>query len=155
MHKQRRGKRASFGFYLVRITDWDWSYNFRLVSERFAERHFEEQRHLRVRGRLACPKTIKAKAVELIFLPSVPAADLVAQDQLPDLGARPPPRGVGSLHLRETGLIGHLEMPKDALDPVLQMLQAGRLRYVALDGDAMRYKKCVIRHYEIKRSDSD
>lgn len=157
MHKKRqgRGKRASFGFYLVCITGWDWSYNFGLVSERFAERHFEEYRHLRVRGRLACPKTIKGKSVELVFLPNVRLADLAAQSQPPDLADAPPPHGVGSLHLRGKALIGHLTMPKDALNPVLQMLQARRLRYVALDGDAIRCNKCVIRHYEIKQSDED
>lgn len=153
MNKRKSRPAASFGYYLVEIADWHWSYNFGLVSERFAERHFEEYRHLRVRGRLACPKTITCKAVELIFLPDVRPEDLVPQGKLPGLDDRPPPGGVGSLHLSGKTLIGHLELPKDALDPVLQMLQAGRLHYVALDGQAIRYNKCMIRHYEIKERD--
>ena len=44
-------------------------------------------------------------------------------------------------------------MPKDGLGPVLQMLQARRLKYVALDGDALRYGKALIRHYEMKQHD--
>jgi hypothetical protein len=67
----------------------------------------------------------------------------------------PPPRAVGSLHKHESSLIGRLEMPADALDPVLQMLQAGRLKYVALDGEALRYDKTLIRHYEMKQNDVD
>jgi hypothetical protein len=65
----------------------------------------------------------------------------------------PPPRAVGSLHQEDRSLIGRLEMPKDELDPVLQMLQARRLKYVALDGDALRYGKALIRHYEMKQHD--
>ena len=36
------------------------------------------------------------------------------------------------------------------LNPVMQMLLADHLKYVALDGEPMRYRKALIRHYEIK-----
>lgn len=154
--RERRRETRSFGFYLLRIDEWDWSYNFGLVSERFAERHFEEFRHLRLRGAFLRPRNIEVEKAELIFLPNVPPSEMEAGERpLPELPDRPPPLGVGSLFVQEKRLIGHLEMPKDALDPVLHMLQAGRLRYVALHGEAMRYNKCIIRHYGIKERDDE
>jgi hypothetical protein len=47
-------------------------------------------------------------------------------------------------------LAGYLSMPTDAIGPVPQMLLGGRFKYVVLDGEHMRYRKALIRHYEIK-----
>lgn len=41
-------------------------------------------------------------------------------------------------------------MMANALGPVMRrMLIADRLKYVVLDGERMRWRKAVIRHYEI------
>jgi len=66
---------------------------------------------------------------------------------------RPPPPGVGSLNIRASKadplrLLGYLSMPKDVLEPVLQMLIAGRFKFVLMDGERMRWHSCHIRHFE-------
>lgn len=38
-------------------------------------------------------------------------------------------------------------MPEDALGLVLQMLIAGRFKYVLMSGGVMRWRKCFIRGY--------
>ena len=44
---------------------------------------------------------------------------------------------------------GYLSMPTDALGPVMQMLLADRFKYVELDGKPMRYRKALIRLYDL------
>jgi len=153
--RSRTNLGASIGFYLVRIAEWDWSYDLGVVSERFAERHYDEHRHLRIRGPLLRPRAVEAKTAELIFVPNIEPAALEPMDEPPALDDRPPPQGVGSLHCHGKSLIGQLAMTKAALGPVMLMLHAGRLKYVSLDGGALRYDKCFIRHYEIKEHDGE
>jgi hypothetical protein len=40
-------------------------------------------------------------------------------------------------------------MAADALDPVMQMLLADRVNYVVMHGESMRYRKALIRHYQL------
>ena len=46
-------------------------------------------------------------------------------------------------------LLGYLSMPIDVLGQILQMLLAGPFKYVLMDGEHMRYRKALIRHYEL------
>jgi hypothetical protein len=69
------------------------------------------------------------------------------------LGGRSP-HGVGSVSVEGkkaegTKLVGYLSMPADALGPVLQMLIAGRFKYVLMDGEPLRYRKAFIGHYRL------
>jgi hypothetical protein len=38
-------------------------------------------------------------------------------------------------------------MPQNALETIMQMLIAGRSKYALMDGEGMRYRKALIRHY--------
>jgi hypothetical protein len=141
--KRRQTKTFPLTYYVVQITDWDWSYSFSVNAVAYRDEQFSDYRHLQIRGTLLRPRKIKVETVELFFLPDIGRAEMERRDL-------PPPRAVGSLYIRETALIGNLSMPTDALDPVMQMLLADRLKYVALDGEPMRWRKALIRHYEIK-----
>ena len=83
-----------------------------VTSERQAKREFDECRHLHVHGVLLGPDKIKAKTADLIFILEVGEVFSAAEH-------RSTPNGVGSLHVEKRCLVGHLEMPRDALDPVL------------------------------------
>jgi hypothetical protein len=125
----------------VQITGWDWSYSFSSNVTPHDDRQYGDYRHLLIRGTVLRPLRIKADTAELLFLPNVTPAEMARCTD-------PPPRGVGSLDVRGSILTGYLSMPLDALDPVLQMLLADRFKYVLLDGEPMRYRKAIIRHYE-------
>jgi hypothetical protein len=58
-----------------------------------------------------------------------------------------PPDRVGSLDARHGRLTGYFSMPFDALGPVLQMLTAGRYKYVLMHGDPVRYGKAAVRGF--------
>ena len=111
---------------------------------KWEDRRYSDYRHLLVRGNVLLPNKLKANAgpAELIFMPDVREADFEAAD-------RPPPRGVGHLNVSEGRLTGSMSMAADALAPVLQMLIAGRLKYVVLYGEPMRYRNALIRSYQL------
>jgi hypothetical protein len=84
----------------------------------------------------------KVETAELTFMPDVREADF-------EPGNKPPPRGVGHLNVHNRTLSGGFSMAADALEPVMQMLLADRVKYVVMDGEPMRYRKALIRHYQL------
>jgi len=144
--KKRRSRPAALSmvYYIVQIVDWDWSYGFSINVPKWDDRRYSDYRHLLMRGNLLLPTALKLKAetAELTFLPDIGAADLEQHDQTP-------PRAVGHLNVHDGRLTGGLSMATAALDPVMQMLIAGRLKYVVLDGEPMRYRQALIRHYQL------
>jgi hypothetical protein len=143
--KKQRGRPVlSMEYYIVQITDWDWSYSFSVNVPKWDDRRYSKYRHLRARGNVLLPSSLKAKAetAELTFMPDVRAADF-------EPGDRAPPRGVGHLNIHNRLLSGGLSMAADALEPVMQMLLADRVKYVVMHGESMRYRKALIRHYQL------
>ena len=143
--KKRRGRpKLAITTYIIQITDWDWSYSFGLNATTYDDRHYSDYRHLLVRGKVLLPSKLKVKteAVELTFLPDIRPAD-------PEQRGDPRPRAVGHLQAHKGVLTGGLSMATEALDAVMRMLLAGRSKYVVLDGEAMRYRQALIRHYQL------
>jgi hypothetical protein len=70
------------------------------------------------------------------FLPDVPQAALEERG-----GERP--LSVGYLQIHEKVLTGGISMATDALGLVMQMLIAGRFKYLVLYGEPMRYRQGV------------
>jgi hypothetical protein len=152
--KKRPRKELTPAYYNVEITGWDWDYSFSANVPRYEDRRFADYRHLHIHGRLLRPRKLNVETVELIIFPNIEPADM---EQRPD---EQPPRGVGSLGVEGrksegTRLVGYLSMPADAIGPVLQMLLAGRFKYVLLDGEHMRWRKALIRHYEFTAQYND
>jgi hypothetical protein len=139
--KRRQTKALLPAYYHVQITGWDWSYSFSVNAARHVEGQYADYRHLLIRGTVLRPRKIKAESAELWFLPNIAPAEMTRRDD-------PPPRAVGSLNVQGSILTGYLSMPADALGPVMQMLLGDRFKYVLLDGEPMRYRKALIRHYE-------
>jgi hypothetical protein len=137
----RRSKAPQLAFYIVQITAWDWSYSFGVNSTPYRDTRYNEYRHLHVFGTLLIPRKIKVEKVELVFLPDLGPTEMEQHGE--------PPRCAGSLSIWQNALDGNLSMPKDALNPVMQMLLAGRLKYVVLHGKPTRYRKALIRNYRM------
>lgn len=103
-----------------------------------------EFRHLNIKGKLLRPRKVKADAVE-VTLP--PDAGLKEENR-----KQHNPRAVGSLILDRGVLQALLSVPADALDPILQMLTAGRMRYVVIDGAPLHYRQALVQQYRIESS---
>ncbi len=114
--------------YIVAIEDWDWSFLFMAGDHRFQERRYSDYRHLQIFGKLIRPTKMNAETVELTFLPDY---------RNDERSSGPPAHLVGSIGRgRFTAL---LTMPADVLPPILQMLIAGKFRFVVMSGTRPRY----------------
>ncbi len=149
MARKKRSRRQTIEFasYHVRITGWDWDYSFSVSGVKWEDKQFADYRHLTVRGVLLRPRRIKVEATELIFLP-----EALEMERRHD---EPPPRCVGTLNIHHERLIGYLTLPLDALGPIMQMLTAGRFKYVLMHGEPMRYRKAFIRGYRFAESHNE
>ncbi|MGY8666169.1 hypothetical protein Q3C01_27990 [Bradyrhizobium sp. UFLA05-109] len=149
MRKQKRPARPAnvVACYILQIEDWDWSYSFGVNDPRYDERPYSDFRHMQVRAQVMLPTKLKAKAAtaELTFMPDVSRSRIEAK-------VEQHPLGVGYLDIRGSKITGGFSMTADVLGPLMQMLLAGRLRFLVLDGMTMRYGKARIRHYRFEES---
>ena len=146
--KRSKASGDDVAYYVVEISDWDWSFSFGVGWRRDIDRGpYSDYRHLAVKGKLLRPSTIKADGAELTFLPS---PDLNASER-----SRDEPKAVGSFQIHDRTFKPLLEMPADALAPVLQMLIAGKFRYVVMNGGKPHYRQGSIRSYRFEMTVSD
>ncbi|MET4175919.1 hypothetical protein ABIB99_007035 [Bradyrhizobium sp. LA6.1] len=143
--KRRVRPEDAVSCYILEIKNWDWSYSFGLNDPRYDDRPFGDFRYMQIRAEVLLPTKVKAKAAmaELTFMPDVPPSRVEAK-------AEQRPLGVGYLDLHGGTLTGGFSMTADALGPVMQMLLAGRFRFLVLEGVTMRYGKFRIRHYRFE-----
>ncbi|WP_271557606.1 hypothetical protein [Bradyrhizobium sp. CCBAU 45394] len=128
--KRRRKPREEIVDYVVEIDGWDWGYAFSLNMERLPIDPYHEFRHLQIKGRLLAPTEPKTDRVEISLLPS---PELV-EEKRKELT----PIALGSLSLGPDGVLGNIGIPWDALTPILQMLIAGRFKFVLMRGTRFR-----------------
>jgi hypothetical protein len=127
--------------YLVQIASWDWEFSFGLAASAYIDGPYADHRQLRIQGQLLLPTNLSANSVELTLMPHI----CVAKDRKREN----PPTAVASLQLYNSRLLGLISMPNDALSPVLQMLIAGRFRFVSLHGPRLRYRRALVHSYRL------
>lgn len=147
MRKSKRRVRLEdqVSCYILEIKDWDWSYSFGVNDPRHDDRPYSDFRHMQVRAKVLLPSKLRTKAemAELTFMPDVPPSRIETK-------VEQHPLGVGYLDLHGGRLTGGFSMTADVLGPVMQMLLAGRFRFLVLDGASMCYGKARIRHYRFE-----
>jgi hypothetical protein len=139
--------RPEIAWYVMPIADWNWTLSFGVTGGRRPSEPYTDFRHLQLRGTLLQPRRVNAKSVELTLMPDA----RLNRGDWPD-SPRPP---VGSLTLNlslDRLLQGLLPMPADALEPVLVLLSADRVKFVVLDGDPLRHRRALIGHYRLEMS---
>ena len=140
--KKRRRQSFDWDYYHFRIAGWHWEYSFGVNVGRQQDTAYPEYCYLTIEATVLRPQKIETGAAELIFIPESGLAEL-------DREAASPRLSVGSLELRDAArLFGHLFMPTDALDPILQMLIAERFKYLLLNGERMRWRRALVHRYE-------
>jgi hypothetical protein len=142
--KQRRAKKSAetYASYVVAIEDWGWSFDFGVNATPRDDEAYWDFRHLTLRGKLLIPSRIKAETVELTLMPG---RDAEARD-----AGRERPKGIGGVHLHGDRFVAYLGMPRDALAPVLQMLVAGKSKFIVLDGERLWHRRAMIRHFRLE-----
>ncbi len=141
--KRPRGRpRVETVYYVVEVEDWDWSLWFGVSTMPEREGPFDDYRHLNLRGKLLRPSKLRCETVELHFLPD---KRLNEGEQ-----ERNRPLSVGHLNLRSGRMYGVMSMPTDALPPLLTIATAGRLRYVVMQGERLRYGNAGVKSFRVE-----
>ncbi len=147
--KRRRAPPEEFVDYIVEIESWDWSYWLALNTERHPLDPYHEHRHLQIKGRLLRPTGPKTDLVEVSLFPSINLEEGRRKDLKPI--------AVGALEAYPERIDANLGIPTDALAPILQMLTAGRLKFVVMRGARFRYRSARLHSFRLdtKLGDDD
>ncbi|MHC2635159.1 hypothetical protein ACVME5_007844 [Bradyrhizobium liaoningense] len=115
---------------------------------RYAEKDFIRRSCLDVvrdggkeKGRLLRPTGLKTDRVEVSLFPSIGLEEERRKDFKPI--------AVGSIEAYPERLDANLSIPLDALVPILQMLIAGRLKFVVMRGSKLRYRSARLHSYTL------
>lgn len=102
---------------------------------------YHEHRHVEIKGRLLRPKGARTDRVEVSLFPSAH----LEEERRKDLK----PIAVGSIEAYPERLSAGLSIPSDVLVPILQMLIAGRLKFVVMRGSKFRYRSARLVSYSL------
>jgi hypothetical protein len=131
------------------IDGWDWGCSLSLNTLRHEADPYNEFRHLKVMGRMLWPKGLETDQVEVSLLPSFDMGEERRKDFKPI--------ALGGLEAYPDRIDGHVGIPADALPPILQMLIAGRFKFVLMRGSKFRYRsaRLVSLRLEMKQTEDD
>jgi hypothetical protein len=105
---------------------------------------YHEHRHLQVKGRLLRPTGLKTDRVEVSLFPSINLEEARRKDLKPI--------AVGAIEAYPERLDANLGIPSDALAPILQMLIAGRFKFVVMRGAKFRYRSARLHSFSLGAS---
>ena len=139
MKRKRRRVREEWIDYLIEISTWDWDYGFGLGDQKYDIIPYFEHRHLEVTGTLRFPSSLKVETASITVMPD-PRLELATwKDGVP--------LGTGSLSIQDRHMSALLSVPNRSFDSIIQMLIAGKWKYVLLHGHKPRFRKALIRSF--------
>ncbi|QOZ24093.1 hypothetical protein [Bradyrhizobium sp. CCBAU 51753] len=127
--------------YVVEIEQWDFGYWLALNTLRDPLDPYHDHRHLHLKGRLLRPTGLKTERVEVSLFPSLG----LQEERRKDLK----PIAVGSIEAYTERFSASKGIPSDALAPIIQMLNAGRLKFVVMRGSKFRYRSARLVSYSL------
>ncbi len=127
--------------YIVEIESWDFTYWLALNTVRNALDPYHEHRYVEIRGRLLRPTGLKTDRMEVSLFPSIS----LEEERRKELK----PIAVGAIEAYPERLDASLSIPSDALAPILEMLIAGRLKFVVMRGSKFRYRSSRLHSYSL------
>ncbi|MHC2531907.1 hypothetical protein [Bradyrhizobium diazoefficiens] len=139
--KRRRKPPVEFVDYIVEIDSWDFTYWLALNTLRNALDPYHEHRHVAIKGRLLRPTGLKTDRMEVSLFPSINLEEECRKDLKPT--------AVGAIEAYPERLDASLGIPSNALTPILQMLIAGRLKFVVMRGSKFRYRSARLHSYSL------
>ncbi|WP_426421768.1 hypothetical protein [Bradyrhizobium genosp. A] len=139
--KRRRKLTEEIIDYIVYIENWNFTYWLAINTLRNALDPYHEHRHVEIKGRLLRPTGLKTDHMEVSLFPSIS----LEEERRKVLK----PIAVGAIETYPERLVASLSIPSDALRPILQMLIAGRLKFVVMRGSKFRYRSARLHSYSL------
>lgn len=135
--------------YLIEIEDWDASYSFS-IGKGMAHKHgpYWEHVSLIIHGHFIHPEKVLDKTIKMTVMGKRNEDDALND---PD-GDYQEPRCVGSLTVRGDRREYLGTIPQTALWGLMPMLEAGRIKFVDLHGELLRYGSALIWSISFERN---
>jgi hypothetical protein len=121
---------------------------FGIDDTSFREGPYFDFRHLNIKGKLLRPTSINAATAEVTCFPDY---------RLSESGRRSThqEKAVGMISHRGNNYSATLHMPADVLGPILQMMIAGKYRYVLMEAEKSYRGEALVRHFRFAGAISD
>lgn len=117
--------------HVLKVESWRFNYMFGTGKTRFCPELYSDFRHLLIRVSIVQPKGIKAKQGEVTCL----GYDYLMAGYKERAKESDRTRPVGHVSYRGADYSATLLLPSDALPLILQMLIAGRYRFIEFDAE--------------------
>ena len=106
---------------------------------------YHERDWIIVHGTILEPTSYKGKKLEFFFFldHTLSKAERESSDRYRD----EPPSDVGRVEQRKDGLHITLNIPEDSLPILLQLLLAGKVKFITFGADKFRYKQASVYNY--------
>ena len=126
--------------HIIEIVDWTWDPMFGLGHGKFSKGPYEDFRHINIVGKLLRPTNLSPASAEVMLFPyhHLVESEWKSTDK---------PKCVGWVTHRGKQYSANLLLPSDAMGPVLQMLIAGKYKYVFFEAEKSFRGEAGIRYY--------
>jgi hypothetical protein len=132
--------------HVIEIQDWHWDYMFGLgIKTPWSDEPYSDSRHLEISGKLLRPTSINARTVKVTGFPDHGLSE--SSDR-----SRHTPKAVGAISHRAGEYSANLHLPADAFGLVLQMMLAGKYRYVLIEAEKSFRGEALVTHFRFSGS---
>ncbi|WP_315786547.1 MULTISPECIES: hypothetical protein [unclassified Bradyrhizobium] len=139
--KRRRKRPEEFVDYIVEIESWDFRYWLALNTVRNQIDPYHEHRHVEMKGRLLRPLGLQTDRVEVSLFLSMSLMEERRKEFKPI--------AVGAIESYLDRLDAGIGIPSDALEPILEVLIAGRPNFLVMRGSKLRERSARLHSYSL------
>lgn len=133
--------------YTIAIDTWDWSFSFGVNKISSFSDPYNDFRHLVITGTLKQPAMPKVTSVSVTLMPDMRFNESARQNDKP--------QHVGSINARGSEFDALLSIPADVLPSIIAALHAGQIRFVAMEGEKLRYGEGLVTRFSLDRTADD
>jgi hypothetical protein len=128
--------------HVIEFIDWDWDFMFGIDDHpgRFGDGPYMDFRHLNIKGKILRPTSIKAPIGEVTLFPDHRLSESESR-------RKREPKAVGGISHWGKDYRANLHLPADAFGLVLQMMIAGKYKYVCIEATASSRGEALVRHF--------
>lgn len=132
-----------YSSYPVKILNWSPSYSVSLNKKRqFSVGSYSEHNTLKIYGQLLGPKKIAGRDIDVTIFADRWMSKAIVSDDVYEKD----PIGVGGISSRGSNSDYYGSVPADVYPSILNMLAAGKFKYLLLHGHAMKYGRASIEY---------
>lgn len=146
--RRKRKTREEPVHYMVRVTDWDCHYGFRVSDPKsqFDSGPYSDLATLTFTGELIEPDNTKYSKAELT---------ISARNDMGGEKWREPPTAIGSLSAYEDTLTAYVFVPIEHMAMLVSLANSGKVQTASMVGTRLRYRSGTVQNISLDTSPED